>query len=313
MTQELDNLKEALKKILEEMEKKGLKLNIKDKSALINTVANNILKVRPGITKNDLLDPKFISALQISLVSHHLNTNVPGFKYDYTKLFQFNKHELLLNDQARKEQEKELTNALKMMLTVLYKLTPHPGQKWTDKDIDRVAENLAKLIMGNYMKNNDQLSLQQSNSAQNVLFELLRQTIKASFQNELSKVKNDPNASPEAITKAQKDYDACMRVLFGVAKAGEVQRPNEGIPTNFMGFTTSSGTNESSMTFMDELFRFDGKADPSGIENVNLGRDVASGFSGATQEEIVQNQSKSGYQSPTPFSTKPTPPGTASR
>ena len=87
----------------------------------------------------------------------------------------------------------------------------------------------------------------------------------------------------------------------------ETLRDLYGSPTqivgNLMGIAYKGGGSGASMTFMDELNRYDGKQDYLGIENANLIRLEA--IVGNVIAEAVETPQL--YTAPTPFSDKPIP------
>lgn len=284
MTVERNDLVETLKLLIKHMEEKGLLHGIKDKENLIQQVAQHILSVRPDITKAELLDPKFQKSLAVSIMSQHISNNTPGFKFDYTKLFKFNKHDLL-DPKTREAEEKELKNVFKMLLTQLNKLTPESKRK-SEKELDAIAGMMAKKGLDTYLKQSDQFSMQQSNTMLNLLMEPLA---------ELS-----------------------SRQLFGGINpkmAGSIVYPVQAILGNLFGIADQVGGNENSTAFIDELYRADpGKSDPLGIENKNIERLGDLGVFTATLRTVLgggaPEPEPTVSKSPTPLDTRYTPPGT---
>lgn len=290
------NLEQTLKLLLDHLDKLGVIRGV-NKNDLVHQVMESILSVRKdGIRPEELLDKTFQKTLILSLTSQHLNNKqLPGLELKYTDLFKFNKHDLTGKD--KDDAEHELKNVFKILLDKINKLTPDPKNKLSDKQLDELAGFMAKKSLNTYLKQGNQRTMGQSNTLLNMMLTLTL---------EISK-----NVSVE---KEESPNDLALRGKFGGMnpnKPFSIASIIQTIVGDFLGIPIKVGGNANSMEFLAELNRYDGKADPLGIENKNLQNLGDMGIVNQAVEALIidrtpvpdQTSAPSAYQ--TPLKTTP--------
>lgn len=262
-------LEKILLALLKKMQKMGMLQAIPNEKQLVKTLAAEIFKARKNhLTNDDLKNTKFQKLLCVALISQHLSdkTNDKKFLFNFKKLFD-DKFLLQLNPKQMKQLEKELKEALRLLLN---KVNALQGNNVPQKKIDEMVNTLMDKFLDKLLK---------------------------------------PAPAQENANALNDQLDAAMRELFGGVKpgvTGGIVMTVYKITGNLFGIADQQGGNEQSFAFIDEVSRYDGKADYTGIENENFQRDIAieaSGIDGLLTE-------RSNAPSPNPLKTKPTPPGT---
>ena len=131
-----DPLAKALNYLLNEMEKKGMVRDLKDKQQLIETVVNVIKATIGNPSLEQLKDRKFQKILSVCLMAEGLKQHKPEYNLDYKKLLD---PLLKLKPEALK---KELKTLFEKLLQDINKLTPE-GKRLKPKELEAFANKLA--------------------------------------------------------------------------------------------------------------------------------------------------------------------------
>lgn len=266
------DLIKVLRALLKKMQAKGMAAGIKDQEQFIEKLASKISSARKNLTTDDLKNVAFQKLLCVALISQHLLNKSPNknLHFNFEKLF--DEKLLLTLDPKNSKQMKALEKTFKFLLSKVNELQPN---KVSQEVIDKQAITLATTFLNRFL---DSPKPKPANTLAiaNTINELLEET---------------------------------MRQLFGgITKPGGIVATVYQIAGNFFGIADQQGGNEVSMAFLDEVNRYDGKADYNGIENENFKRDIA--IEGSFIDNLLAEPSSTPSPSRTPFSTKLTPPGT---
>jgi hypothetical protein len=271
------DLEQALEGIFKQLKAKNPGFSTPDPKHLISLVADNILKNHKNLSLQDLLDPNFTKVLQVALIAEQTNRSDPTFKFDYAK---FLDKDNLFDPKL----QQELKHLLEHMLKRQNAAKP-PQERLSENEINKLAQTLLNTLKMRLQPQAGAKKSEQALMMVNILADAL-------------------------IHKLQMDN---LRSLYGGINpnvTGGIVAIVQVVTGNLFAIPDQNGDNANSMAFIDELTRTDGKPDPNGIENINRQNSLGLGNPFADDQGPKVDKSPEGYESPSPFKTKPKAPGT---